>query len=143
MRHRGWPLLAALAALLVLAVVAGTLTARQHAERDIAPAEETTTPEEALLDAVMDRIGVTRWSEALGWYEMQEDGTLPDGEATGDTPVWVARGGHGLFHSVPICNNIKSPVRMTLAEAFAEGRQPCPVCWDVADANAHAENEDP
>lgn len=88
-------------------------------------------PQEQLLTAVLDRIGVTRWSEALGWYEMQQAGLL-DGEVTGDTPVWAGRSGQSRFHSVPVCGGMKSPVRRTLAEALEAGLLPCPACWDGA-----------
>lgn len=63
---------------------------------------------------------------------MEEGGLLDYGAAQSDTPVWVARGGYGRFHSNPLCSTgIKAPVRMTLAEAEAEGRMPCDVCWDM------------
>lgn len=137
MRHRGWPLLAALSALLVLAVTAGTLAARRRAETD-AQAPDAQPPEEALLDAVMDRIGVTRWSQALEWYEMEESGLLADA-ATDDTPVWVAHGdGQGRFHSVPLCGGMKAPEQLTLAEAIEAGREPCGVCWAQAETTEEA-----
>lgn len=129
MRNRGWVLLLLLGILLAAVLLFGNIVPDgRTAEPE---AQSTQEPSEALLDAMMDRIGVTRWAEALDWYEMEEAGMLPEGAAGEDTPVWVARGGDGRFHSVPVCGGLKSPVRMTLQEALAEGRLPCLVCWEA------------
>lgn len=126
MRNRGVLLLAVLAVLLLLAVLGGEIWHRAHSK------SEERAPE-ALLDAVMDRIGVTRWAELLGWYEMEEEGLLPSGEADEARPVWTARQGGSRYHSIPACGGLKSPVPTTLGAAQAEGYRPCPTCWDVTE----------
>ncbi len=132
MRKQGFILLGILAVLL-----AGVLAYSLIAPPGVTPPPGTTPsppPEEQLLNAVMDRIGVTRWSEALGWYEMQQAGLL-DGNTTGDTPVWTGRDPQGTFHSLPICGGLKAPVRRTLAEALEMGYVPCEVCWNQEEAS--------
>lgn len=118
--------------LIVFAVLlAGTLLLSQVFRPEaVEPEEGVLSQEEQLLNAVLDRIGATRWSEAIGWYEMQEAGLLGDGSVGEDTPVWASRDGHGPFHSVPICSGLKAPVQRMLAEAIAEGRLPCDICWE-------------
>lgn len=116
MKRKGWLLLAALVVLLAAAIIVGNAV----------PTPATDTPE-MLLDAVWDRIGVTKWSEALGWLELEMDGELA--EIGPDTPVWTSRNGRKYFHSIPLCGTMKSPVRHTMEEAVQQGFVPCPVCW--------------
>lgn len=120
MKNRGILLLLCLGALLVLVLIgAQVFGARQAA-----------TDPELLLEAVMNRAGVTRWSEAVDWYSMEEEGALA-GEARADTPVWVASlEGKGAFHANPLCGHMRAPQRLTLAEALLLGRAPCSKCWE-------------
>lgn len=120
MKNRGLYLLLCLAALLLIILIgAQVLGARRE------PPEA-----ELLLDTVMNRIGVTRWSEAVDWYAMEEEGVLA-GEAQADTPVWVASlEGDGVFHANPLCGHLRAPQRLTLAEALLLGRAPCSKCWE-------------
>lgn len=113
--------------LILLALLAGAVGVANIIE---GPAAEPAAEEDAaLMDAMLDRIGVTRWAESLEWLEMEEAGRLPSGMADPQTPAWIARGGSGAFHSVPLCGAMKGPVRTTVGEALAEGRVACAVCW--------------
>lgn len=116
MKRRGWLLLAGLVILLATAIIIGNAL----------PSPPADSPE-MLLDAVWDRIGVTKWSEALGWLELEMDGELA--EIGPDTPVWVSRNGRKRFHSVPLCGAMKAPMRLTMEEAVLRGFRPCSVCW--------------
>lgn len=130
MRNRGLLLLALLAAFLffVLMLWGTGNPPAQQAEPD---AQSDAVQAQALLDAMMDRIGATRWAEAIEWYAMQEEGTLDA------LTVWVSRTGQGAFHSVPICAGMKAPVQMRLEEALQEARTPCPICWEI-DSDDHS-----
>lgn len=130
MRNKGLVLILVLAALLLIALVLGERLYGQGP-----PREAAVPTEEALLDAVMDRIGVTRWGEAMDWLEMEESGLLDGYEDAAQAPVWVSRDGHGAFHSNPLCSLApKAPVKTTLALAQAAGRQPCGLCWQRQEA---------
>lgn len=129
MRNRGLVLLVAMLLLLGLALVLGETVFRRE---DEAAAPETP---DMLLDAVFDRIGVTRWAEAMQWLTLEEAGLLPE-DAGPDNPVWVPRSGITYFHSVPLCPGLKNPVETTLQQALEEGRKPCPVCWVMEEADA-------
>lgn len=120
MRRRGWLLLGVLIAVLAVALIVGGQMVSPPASSP-----------EMLLDAVLDRAGVTKVSEAVGWLALEEEGALD--EVGPDTPVWVSRNGHRRFHSVPMCGGMRSPVRTTLEEALALGLAPCTICWEDAE----------
>lgn len=106
----------------LLAALAVVMVAAMVSDRPISSSPEM------LLDAVWDRIGVTRWSEAMEWLALETEGSLAD--TTGDTPVWVGRNGRTYFHSNPLCSAVKSPVHTTLEMAQGLGFIPCPQCWE-------------
>lgn len=115
-----------LAACLLVALALGQwlYAQRPQADTELAAAQ--------LEQAVLDRIGVTRWEEALAWYAWEETSGFQTQPAQADTPVWVAlAGGSGDFHSNPLCGAMHAPQRTTLALALAEGRKPCPRCWEI------------
>lgn len=105
-------------------------------EEDVAVMEEGETLDgamppidQALLDAMYDEIGVTRWAEAIGWLELLE--TQPELMETvvAQTPVWIARQTPHHFHSNPLCGNLSTPVRTTYEQAVTVGLSPCTRCW--------------
>lgn len=87
-----------------------------------------------IQDAALDKLGVTRWAEAIAWLEERERTGWSE-EITGDTIVWVGRRSQGegsRFHSVPLCSGSAGVKQTTVSEAQREGYTACLRCWNVA-----------